>query len=348
MEVCSAILADILYQYYIHECKEERHNCTLFKCEHVIHASNILSKVWTIPVDNPSVRSFMSLFQRYNYMCNFLFGNRAQPCMFGILVFIHLLLFIVRRRNLQHIIHAFFCILFSVCLALSSFIHYSIPCGLGLLEAFSIIYGHSSSMFVLLRLEYIHFCLLMFMLPPLPYVIGYIIFVTLLIYINRLIARSLSGAQAIHSQNPNDILYSSSKHRILLLCIYAVGTVSSVNSGISQNVTIEYVVTTCLALLVLCITTVSIFPPLYIFGIKVQHLYSFIHLCLLLTPEVLSHFLWQSSIPIDLFSPIPWSLNVVPFQNDLCYSPLSVVALGLLIVMLFNCSVHILFAVISR
>lgn len=188
----------------------------------------------------------------------------------------------------------------------------------------------------------------MFMLPPLPYVIGYIIFVTLLIYINRLIARSLSGAQAIHSQNPNHILYSSSEHRILLLCIYAVGTVSSVNSGISQNVTIEYVVITCLALLVLCITTVSTFPPLYIFGIKVQHLYSFIHLCLLLTPEVLFHFLWQSSFPIDLFSPIPWSLNVVPFQNELCYSPLSVVALGLLIVMLFNCSVHILFPVISR
>jgi len=59
MEVCSAILADILYQYYIHECKEARHNCTLFKCEHVIHASNVLSKVWTIPVDNPSVRSFV-------------------------------------------------------------------------------------------------------------------------------------------------------------------------------------------------------------------------------------------------------------------------------------------------
>ena len=144
------------------------------------------------------------------------------------------------------------------------------------------------------------------------------------------------------------IHYSNSEHRILLLCIYAVAIVSSVNSGISQNLIVECIVITCLALLALCTTTINIFPPLRIFGIKVQHLYSFIHVCLILTHEVLSHFLWQASIPTELLSPIPWSLNVVSFENDLCYVPLSVVALGLLIVMLLNCSVHILLPVISR
>ena len=130
--------------------------------------------------------------------------------------------------------------------------------------------------------------------------------------------------------------------------LYAVAIVSSVNSGISQNLIVECIVITCLALLALCTTTINIFPPLRIFGIKVQHLYSFIHVCLILTHEVLFHFLWQASIPTELLSPIPWSLNVVSLESDLCYVPLSVVALGLLVVMLLNCSVHILLPVLSR
>ena len=269
IEVCSAVLADLLYQYYVYECREKRHNCTLFKCEHVIHASNLLSKVRTIPVDNPSVRSFLSLFHGYNYMCNFLFGNRAQPCIFGVLVGVHLLLFIVRRRNLQQVMHALFCILFSACLSLSSFIQYIVPCGLGLLEAFSIVCGHHSNLFILLRLEYVHFCLLLFTLPPLPYLIGYVVFVALLIYMQERIAKSWSGSQATHSQGPDHvIIYSNSEHRLLLLCIYAVTIIGSVNSSITQNHITDFVVTTGLVLLAMCITTVNVFPPVRIFGIK--------------------------------------------------------------------------------
>ena len=331
-EVCSAVYADLFYQYYIRECKEDHHNCTLFKCEHVIHASNLLFNIGNIPVDEPNTRSFLKLFHRYIWMCKFVFMSRVQPCVFATLIAIHLLLHIVRWRKFQQLMHVFFCTLLSACLALSSYIHYSIPCVLGILEAFSAFYGHKFSIIYLLRMKYVCLCLLLLSSPPLPFVIGYITFVVLLIYVHHgPVVRSWSSSQALHS-----ILYSNSEHRILLLCIYTVAIVDSVNSSINQNCIIEYVVAAYLVLLTLCITTFNMFPPLRIFGFKIQHLYSFTHVCFILIPKVLSHSLWQSPIPVELLHPIPW-FYTVPFDSDLCYIPLSVVTFGLLAVMLLDC-----------
>ena len=111
MEVCSAVYADLLYQYYVHECKEEHHNCTLFKCEHVIHASKLLFNIGNIRVDDPSTRSFLSLFHRYIWICKFVFMWHAQPYVFGTLIAIHLLLHFVRWRKIQQSMHVLFCTL---------------------------------------------------------------------------------------------------------------------------------------------------------------------------------------------------------------------------------------------
>ena len=332
MEVCSAVYADLLYRYYVHECKEEHHNCTLFKCEHAIHASKLLFNIGIIRVDDPRTRSFLSLFHRYIWMCKFVFMWHAQPYVFSTLIAIHLLLHFVRWRKVQQLMHVFFCTLLSACLALSSYIHYSIPCVLGILEAFSAFYGHQFSVMYLLRMKCVCFCLFLLSSAPLPFVIGYITFVVLLIYVHHgPVAHFSSSSQAIHS-----ILYSNREHRVLLLCVYAVAIIDSVNSSISQNCIVEYVVAAYLVLLTLCITTINMFPPLHIFGIKIQHLYPFIHVCFILIPKVLSHSLWQSPVPVELLHPIPW-FYTVPFESDMCYIPLSVVALGLLAVMLLDC-----------
>ena len=336
-EVCSAVYADLFYQYYIRECKEDHHNCTLFKCEHVIHASNLLFNIGNIPVDEPNTRAFLKLFHRYIWMCKFVFMSGAQPCVYATLITIHLLLHIVRWRKFQQLMHVFFCTLLSACLALSSYIHYSIPCVLGILEGFSAVYGRKFSIIYLLRMKYVCFCLFLLSSPPLSFVIGYITFVVLLIFVHHgPVVRSWSSSQAIHS-----ILYSNSEHRILLLCIYTVAIVDSVNSSINQNCIIEYIVATYLVLLTLCITNINMFPPLHIFWFKIQHIYSFIHVCFILISKVLSHSLWQSPTPVELLQPIPW-FYTVPFESDLCYVPFSVVTFGLLAVMLLDC-LHLLY-----
>lgn len=330
--------ADLFYQYYIRECKEDHHNCTLFKCEHVIHASNLLFNIGNIPVDEPNTRSFLKLFHRYIWMCKFIFMSSAQPCVFATLMVVYLLLHIVRWRKFQQLMHVFFCTLLSACLALSSYIHYSIPCVLGILEGFSAVYGHKFSVIYLLRMKYICFCLFLLSSPPLSFVIGYITFLVLLIFVHHgPVVRSWSSSQAIHS-----ILYSNSEHRILLLCIYTVAIVDSINAScINQNCIIEYVVTVYLVLLTPCITTINMLPLLCIFRIKIQHLYSFTHVCFILIPKVLFHSLWQSPIPVELIHPISW-FNTVPFESDLCYVPLLVVAFGLFAVMLLDC-LHLLY-----